>query len=71
MIWPLCFLDQTDPETYYRMDEFGLGPDLVVCPILEPKAESRMMYLPEGDWYDYWTREKVKGKQEFFGQGSP
>ena len=21
----------------------------------------KMVYLPEGDWYDYWTKEKVEG----------
>ncbi|MEM7659386.1 MAG: glycoside hydrolase family 31 protein [Bacteroidota bacterium] len=64
MIRPLCFLDQENPETYYRMEEFSLGNDLLACPISAPMAEGRLIYLPKGDWYNYWTDELVAGRQE-------
>lgn len=62
---PLCFLDQSDRETYYRQDEFGVGNHVVVCPITQPGVEERQMYLPEGKWYNYWNDEVQIGKQEF------
>ncbi|MEM6264921.1 MAG: glycoside hydrolase family 31 protein [Bacteroidota bacterium] len=64
VIRPLVYLDQHDPQTHYRMDEFGLGPDLLICPILEEKSEGRQMYLPKGQWFNYWTDEEVTGGKE-------
>jgi alpha-glucosidase len=64
MLRPLTFLDQTDPETYLRMAEFCLGDNLLVCPITQPGAEGRWMYLPRGEWYYYWTDELKSGGAE-------
>jgi alpha-glucosidase (family GH31 glycosyl hydrolase) len=25
------------------------------------------MYLPDGNYYNYWTNDLVKGKKEFWG----
>ncbi|WP_199431485.1 glycoside hydrolase family 31 protein [Qaidamihabitans albus] len=37
-------------------DEFLLGPDLLVAPVLDPGARSRAVYLPAGTgWTDAWT----------------
>jgi len=35
----------------------------LVAPVLEQGVTRRMVYLPEGVWYDYWTGERVEGKQ--------
>ena len=64
MLRPLTFLDQNDTETYLRMAEFGLGDNLLVCPITQPGAEGRWMYLPRGDWFYYWTDEPQAGGSE-------
>ena len=29
--------------------------------MLEAGAKTRLMYLPNGEWYDFWTREKIAG----------
>jgi alpha-glucosidase (family GH31 glycosyl hydrolase) len=52
---PLEFPD--DPETYGLVRQYMLGPDLLVG------AFTRRVYLPEGQWYDYWTGRKYAGKQ--------
>ncbi|TAE61711.1 MAG: DUF4968 domain-containing protein [Bacteroidetes bacterium] len=70
MILPLVFHDQHDPETYYRMEEFSLGFDLVSCPIAAPGAKGRFMYLPKGKWYNYFTRECVEGGKEFWAEAA-
>ncbi len=66
MLKPLVFLDQYDSETYWRMAEFGLGDNLLVCPITQPEADGRWLYLPRGNWYYYWTDELVAGGKEIW-----
>lgn len=66
MILPLAFLDQTDPETHNRMEEFGLGKDMLMIPISTEGARGRNMYLPKGYWYNYFTDELKEGKEEFW-----
>jgi alpha-glucosidase (family GH31 glycosyl hydrolase) len=31
---------------------------------VEKGADHRKIYLPRGDWYDFWTNEKVEGGRE-------
>lgn len=64
MIKPLVYFDQEDHQTFYRTDEFIFGNQMLVCPILEPNALGRRMYIPRGDWYSYWTDEIVEGGKE-------
>ncbi|CAH8714394.1 glycoside hydrolase family 31 protein [Paenibacillus melissococcoides] len=28
---------------------------MLVAPICRPDTEHRTVYLPEGEWFDYWT----------------
>jgi alpha-glucosidase len=58
---PLVLNYQTDESTYNLDDEFMIGADLLVAPILKPDQTSRLVYLPEGTWYDFWTDEKHLG----------
>ncbi len=41
--------------------QYMWGEDFLVTPVLEPGAESLDLYLPEGDWYQYWTDDKTSG----------
>ncbi len=36
-------------------DQFMFGPALLVNPVTEEGATSRSLYLPKGNWYDFWT----------------
>ena len=62
----LVLFDQDDPHTHYRNDEFIFGDKILVCPILEPNAKGRRMYLPRGNWYNFWNNEVVKGGNEIW-----
>jgi alpha-glucosidase (family GH31 glycosyl hydrolase) len=42
-------------------DQFLWGADLLVAPVYEKGQASRKLYLPKGDWYDFWTNEKLEG----------
>ncbi|MCX7973423.1 MAG: DUF5110 domain-containing protein [Candidatus Aminicenantes bacterium] len=45
-------------------DEYLWGRDILVAPVVEKGATKRVIYLPEGRWYDFWTNNPVMGKQE-------
>jgi alpha-glucosidase len=66
MLKPLVYFDQDDFHTHYRTDEFIFGNQILVCPILEPNALGRRMYLPKGNWYNFWTNEVIEGKKELW-----
>ncbi len=60
----LVLFDQNDQQTYDRNDEFVFGEKILVCPVMEPNAQGRRMYIPVGNWYNFWTDEFVKGGKE-------
>jgi alpha-glucosidase/alpha-D-xyloside xylohydrolase len=43
--------------------EYLWGRDLLVAPVFKQGATTRDVYLPAGDWYDWWTNARVKGGQ--------
>jgi alpha-glucosidase/alpha-D-xyloside xylohydrolase len=53
-----------DPSAVARGDEYLWGRDILVAPVTEKGAASRKLYLPRGDWYDFWTEEKIQGGRE-------
>jgi alpha-glucosidase/alpha-D-xyloside xylohydrolase len=54
---------QNDPEAVKLGDEYLWGRDLLVAPVVEKGAKERRLYLPEGEWHDWWTGEKLSGKR--------
>jgi alpha-glucosidase len=62
----LVLYDQEDTATHYRSDEFIYGENILVCPITEPNAKGRRMYVPRGKWYNFWTDELVEGGKEMW-----
>ncbi|MDX6384508.1 MAG: alpha-glucosidase [Blastocatellia bacterium] len=58
---PLVLNYQDDPNTLNLDDEFMIGEDLLVAPIVKPDVTARLVYLPKGTWYDYWTNQKYTG----------
>ena len=60
----LVLYDQADVQTHYRNDEFVFGEKILACPITEPNAKGRRMYVPEGNWYNFWDNSLVKGGNE-------
>lgn len=58
---PLVFDHQEDVSVRNIDDQYLLGPDLLVAPVVEPGARSRAVYLPAGGWYDWHTGEYLDG----------
>ncbi|HEY1123759.1 MAG TPA: TIM-barrel domain-containing protein [Haloferula sp.] len=44
-------------------NEYLWGRDLLVAPVFEKGATSREVYLPDGQWYDFWSGELHQGGQ--------
>ena len=42
-------------------DEFLVGSDLLVAPVVRAGQRSRACYFPPGVWYDWWTGQSVAG----------
>ena len=49
-----------DTNTWQLDDEYLVGPSLLVAPIFADQ-KSRAVYLPEGEWFDFWTGERLPG----------
>ncbi|MFO7835291.1 MAG: glycoside hydrolase family 31 protein [Candidatus Thorarchaeota archaeon] len=60
---PLVLEFQDDPTTYEIDDQFMIGSSMMAAPVLEKGAENRSVYFPPGEWFDYWTNERIEGGQ--------
>jgi alpha-D-xyloside xylohydrolase len=61
---PLVLMHQEDKETIHLQDQYYFGGDLLVAPVIQAKQAHREVYLPDGDWVDFWTNERHTGKQK-------
>ena len=50
-----------DPATWSADLAYLLGPDLLVAPVVNPVDATHPVYLPGGDWIDFWTGETRAG----------
>jgi alpha-D-xyloside xylohydrolase len=55
MMRPLVMDFPQDRTARELPDEYMFGPALLVAPVTEYKARTKQVYLPAGEWYDYWT----------------
>ena len=67
---PLIFDHQYDPTVRDVDDQYQLGTDLLVAPVVEPGVTARPVYLPAGDWYD-WHTDEVFGGHQFLVAPTP
>ncbi len=54
-------MDYPDESVTWTLDDqYMLGPSLMVAPLFAGE-KSREVYLPKGEWYDFWTGRKYSG----------
>ncbi|WP_342549169.1 TIM-barrel domain-containing protein [Paenibacillus sp. FSL P2-0089] len=73
MFRALAFDYREDVQVHAIGDQFMFGPAFMVAPVteamyygpgsreLEGVLKQRRVYLPEGEWYDYWSDERLEG----------
>jgi alpha-glucosidase len=60
---PLILEFPEDPNVFNLCDQFLVGSQVLVAPILRPGTTARSVYLPEGIWYDYWSGKRYEGNR--------
>ena len=59
------YLEWPDLEEAYRhFHEYYFGKEMLVAPVLEPHG-ARRIYLPPGDWMDFFTGKRYRGGTTF------
>jgi len=58
---PLVLHYQQDDKVKEINDQFLFGENILVAPVVVQGQRARSVYLPEGTWVDYWTKEMVQG----------
>ena len=60
MMRALVLKYQDDPQARAAKDEYLFGPDFLVAPVMDENTR-RPVYLPAGEWVDYWTGKRDAG----------
>jgi alpha-glucosidase (family GH31 glycosyl hydrolase) len=50
-----------DPRSATAEYQYLLGESILVAPVIEQAAVTRKLYLPPGEWVNYWTGERYTG----------
>lgn len=62
---PLWYEFPNDTLTYMISDEYMIGDDLLVAPVVKEGMQNRDLYLPAGSaWINWWTGEKLDGGKQ-------
>lgn len=56
MDWP------QDRKVWDMDDEYMFGKSFLVAPVVTPE-DKREVYLPEGQWFDFWNGKRFEGSQ--------
>lgn len=63
---PLWYQFPNDKGTYLVADEYMVGPDLLVAPVVKDGLRERDVYLPKGAaWLNWWTGERYEGGKQY------
>ena len=63
MMRPLVYDFQEDSNVINLEDEYLFGNSMLVAPIMEENQTSRKVYLPEGQWFDFFTNKCYEGEK--------
>ena len=61
IIRPIFWLDASDEHALTCDDEFLLGDEFLIAPVVTPNTTQRDIYLPAGAWQDHWTKKFFTG----------
>jgi len=58
---PLVMDFRNDSRAQDIGDQFMYGPAFLVNPVTEPSSTTRLVYLPNTTWYDFWSGSTIEG----------
>ena len=67
---PLVHDYPNDKNTWNIKDQYLFGSSILVNPVTRYKASSRELYLPVGNWFNFWTNETVIGGKKITAPAS-
>ena len=65
VVRPLVLEYPKDENTYNCNDQFLMGTQVLVAPVIRPGVQKRMVYFPAGTWVDFTTGERFKGNEYY------
>jgi alpha-D-xyloside xylohydrolase len=60
---PLVYQYPNDKTTWGIKDQFFFGESMMVSFVTEYRQRNKEVYLPEGEWFNFWTNEKIAGSK--------
>ena len=60
---PLVLNYDQDPVVRTMNDEYMVGDELLVAPVIQEGQNTRAVYLPAGEWIDFWNGVEYAGKR--------
>lgn len=61
---PLVLEYPNDAKVRNLDDEYMVGDSVLVAPIVEKAKDKRLVYLPAGNWINFWNNREYAGNQE-------
>lgn len=55
IVRPMLLACPTEPAAWEFEHQFFVGDDLLVAPVFEPDRRTQTVFLPHGNWLDWWT----------------
>jgi hypothetical protein len=71
IIRPVFWLAPRDERALTCDDQFLVGDEILVAPVLKAGGTSREIYFPPGKWRDYWSGEIYSGPVIIKGYPAP
>jgi alpha-glucosidase (family GH31 glycosyl hydrolase) len=74
VIRPPVLLHHDDTRTHSLKHTYYFGNELLVAPVLAPtrpgSVTERVVYMPDGVWFDFWSQQRHAGRQEVVWRNS-
>jgi alpha-glucosidase len=65
LLRPVFWSDPEDPALWEISDQFFLGSDLLLAPVLIEGQREREVHFPTGIWYDLWDDSRYVGPASY------
>jgi alpha-glucosidase len=65
---PLLWHYPNDPIAVACQDQFLLGRQILVAPVIQPGCVARAVYLPNDVWFDFWSGERHVGGRHLLAE---